>query len=407
MSGTRLHAIANCFGIAIVALHGFAAISCVNRASSRTSAAFGPGVKPESEFGAHSTSNHPIAPDVTSEKSIDTILDDDLNDDFDESERRDSRANQPHPFDAYSGASLREAFEKHPEALGSISIGKPNAGRLMNGIKPQESPLYHLVDPNHAWGTTETVQAVCHAIDVVARLHEGTRAIDIGHISAKDGGPLRPHHSHQSGRDVDLGLYYHQVGTRWYTHATQESLDVPRTWTLIRTLVTDTDIELILLDRNLQEVIEKYAVSFERDSNWVQSLFRGDGARRALIRHSPGHATHMHLRFFNPVACESARLLSPFLNLHQWVPASVTNVIHVAASGDTLAKLAQRYHTTIAAIRRANRMQSYQLVAGRRYTIPLPDSSTTREPAASTPRRNAQGHPPQRPLSSNTVLPSP
>ena len=40
---------------------------------------------------------------------------------------------------------LRDAFERHPETLGSLSIGKPNSGRLMNGVMPEESPVYHLV----------------------------------------------------------------------------------------------------------------------------------------------------------------------------------------------------------------------------------------------------------------------
>ncbi len=159
---------------------------------------------------------------------------------------------RPHPFDSMSEEKLREAFEKRPETLGSVSIGKPNFGQLMNGVQPNESPLYRLVDPNHAWGTEETVNYLCHALSVVARQHPGTPTVDIGHLSARFGGPLRPHRSHQSGRDVDLGLYYRNVGTRWYTHATRDTLDVPRTWTLIRTLVTDTDIEMILLDQSLQ-----------------------------------------------------------------------------------------------------------------------------------------------------------
>lgn len=308
--------------------------------------------------------------------------DDDINDDLDVAEP--TRRTQPHPFDSISDASLRAAFEKHPETLGSISIGKPNAGQLINGIRPSESPLYHLTDPANAWGTAETVQAVCHVLEVVAKTHPDTPVVDIGDISAKYGGPLRPHHSHQSGRDVDLGLYYRQAGTRWYTRATRDTLDVQRTWTLIRSLVTDTPIELILLDHSLQQAVEAYAVSIERDPEWVHSLFKGDGTKPALIRHSPGHSTHLHLRFFSPIAQESARRLIPYMRAHHWVRA--TALIHVAISGDTLAKLAQRYHTTMSAIRRANRMPGYQLVVGRHYAIPALEP-TTPGPA---PRRTSE-----------------
>ncbi len=309
-------------------------------------------------------------------QSADTILDDDLAEDFDDSDHQSGRPNQQHPFDAMSESSLRTTFEVNPGTLGSISVGKPNAGQLINGVRPPPSPLYHLTDPSYAWGTTETVTALCHALQVVAQLNPGTAVVDIGHISAKGGGPLRPHHSHQSGRDVDLGLYYRQAGTRWYTHASRDTLDIPRTWTLIRTLATDTDIELILLDRNLQEAIERYAASIEQDTEWVHSLFQGSGTKRALIRHSPGHSTHLHLRFINAVAKESARRLAPYMNSHSLMRVSVTTTTHVATTGDTLANLARRYHTTISAIRSANRMRGYQLVAGHHYAIPLADSAT-------------------------------
>ena len=323
--------------------------------------------------------NHHRRPDEPQTDASDVSSDDDVNDDIDETPRAVARQHQSHPFDSISDASLRATFEKYPETLGSISVGRPNAGQLINGVRPGESPLYRLVNPSNAWGTTETVEALCHAIEAVTKAHPGTPVVDIGDISSKSGGPLHPHHSHQSGRDVDLGLYYRQSGTRWYTRATRDSLDVERTWTLIRSLVTDTDIELILLDRSLQEVVEEYAISVERDAKWVRSLFRGDGTRRAVIRHSPGHCTHLHLRFFNPIAEESARRLIPYITVHHVVRASVTTRTHVATSGDTLAKLAQRYHTTMSAIRRANRMQGFQLVAGRHYLIPSPEPAP--EPA--------------------------
>jgi penicillin-insensitive murein endopeptidase len=321
-------------------------------------------------------------------------LDDEVNDEVDESEGTSKARGRPHPFDSMSEASLREAFESRPESLGSISIGTPNSGQLLNGVQPKESPLYHLVDPSHAWGTEETVDYLCHALSVVARLHPGTPAVDIGHLSAKVGGPIRPHHSHQSGRDVDLGLYYRDIGTRWYTHATRDTLDVPRTWTLIRTLVTDTDIEMILLDQSLQDVIKDYAQSVETETAWVSHLFHTSGARAAVVRHSPGHTTHMHLRFFNPIAQQSAKRLAHILPSRRIERVSTNYVVHVATSGDTLAKLASRYHTTIGAIRQANRMHDFQLFVGHRYNIPVSTSSTTRETTrlsspSSAPRRTS------------------
>jgi len=320
------------------------------------------------------------------EQDSDNSLDDDQ--DEDDSEQRTQNPSRPHPFAEFTDAELRELYRKDPTAVGSVSIGRPNAGRLANGVRPKESPLYHLVDPIHAFGTTETVDDLCHVLQVVADKHPGTQMVDVGHLSASSGGPLSPHRSHQSGRDVDLGLYYNQPGTRWYTRASGNSLDLPRTWTLIRTLATDTDIEMILLDRKLQSLVEKYAYGVERDTSFVRRLFHGDEKHLALVRHSPGHATHLHLRFRNPIARETGRRLGPLLELPRKVLSqSAAVTYHVASTGDTLAKLAQRYKTTMAAIRAANHMRTYQLVAGHRYVIP-----TSLDPDSLAPNARGSNH---------------
>lgn len=76
---------------------------------------------------------------------------------------------QKHPYDGLSDRVLGETLKTHPESLGSISIGTPNSGRLLNGVRPPVSSIYRLVDPEHAWGTEETVRAVCLALNEVAR----------------------------------------------------------------------------------------------------------------------------------------------------------------------------------------------------------------------------------------------
>jgi len=332
---------------------------------------------------------HPMAP---RESYVNNPLDDDINDEIADGNRGTKPARGPHPFDSMSEPALREAFEKRPESLGSLSIGKPNFGQLINGVQPKESPLYRLVDPSHAWGTQETVESLCHALSVVAEAYPGTPVVDIGHLSAKEGGPLRPHHSHQSGRDVDLGFYYLDNGTRWYTRASRDTLDVPRTWALIRTLVIDTDIEMILLDRSLQELVESHASSVEKNPAWVASLFHGDTARFAIVRRRRGHTAHMHLRFFNPIAEQSAKRLANFLPSRRFVRASVNYIVHVASNGDTLQKLAQRYRTTIAAIRQANRMRDFQLFVGHRYNIPVTTVPTAHESTRSANPRLEPAH---------------
>jgi hypothetical protein len=135
-------------------------------------------------------------------------------------------------------AQIRELAEKHPEELGSLSIGSPNAGRLQGGVAMMKGNQWLLLDPGSAWGTQETIDALFRCVGAVHATHEDTPPVAIGHISAKKGGPLSPHVSHQSGRDVDIG-YYYLPGTRpGFVRATAENLDRARSWTLVRAFLT-------------------------------------------------------------------------------------------------------------------------------------------------------------------------
>jgi len=276
----------------------------------------------------------------------------------------------PHPLDGLTDQELARRLDQDPASLGSISIGSAHSGALLNGVQMPEGPYWTLVDPAHAWGTQETVDYLCHALTAVAEKFPGTAPVAIGHISAKRGGPLRPHVSHQSGRDVDVGLYYLGPPNHWYARATPKNIDAPRTWFLIRTLVTDTDIEMILLDGSLQRPIEQYAIDIGEPEAWVRGLFRGTGKLPPVVRHAPGHATHLHLRFYNPIAQESARRLLPLLVAHHLIRPPVYTITHVAKRGDTLGRLARKFGTTVAAIRRANGLRGTVIIAGRSYRIP-------------------------------------
>lgn len=296
-----------------------------------------------------------------------------------------------HPFDDLSTAQLADQLKQEPKLLGSASLGRPNSGRLFNAVQLPEDPLWKRVDPSHAWGTPETIDFLSKALRAVVERYPDTAAVSVGHLSAPQGGPLRPHVSHQSGRDVDLGFYYANEPNHWYKRANQANLDLPRTWWLIRTLVLETDIEMILLDRSLSKLVESYALDAGEPREWVEGIFHPRNGRAPIVRHASGHATHLHLRFFNPVAQKSGRRLMPLLVERKIVAPPQQMLTHVARTGDTLAKLAARYSTTMQAIRQANAMKTYQLVAGAAYRIPVrgrgADAAPTKVPARLVPSR--------------------
>ncbi|MGC4063056.1 MAG: penicillin-insensitive murein endopeptidase [Polyangiaceae bacterium] len=292
-----------------------------------------------------------------------------------------------HPLDAFTEADLKRKLEEAPRSLGSVSLGRPNGGALFNAVPMPEDSAWTLVDPRHAFGTEETVGALSFALRAVFQRFPGTAPVPIGHLSAKDGGYLRPHRSHQSGRDVDLGFYFREGAKSWYARATPETLDLERTVFLLRILLDETDIEMVLIDQSLHEPLRNYAETHGVDQAQVNALFRPHGGLPPIVRHAPGHATHLHLRFRNPVAQRSGARLASLLASKRLVAVPPKMLVHVARSGDTLAKLAARFHTTMHAIRVQNQMSSTALVAGRTYRIPVTghdrDASTKSTASAS------------------------
>lgn len=276
-----------------------------------------------------------------------------------------------HPLDALTHAELEELVTQRPEQLGSLSIGLPNSGRLLNAVAIEPSELLEPVAPATAYGTQETIDYLTRAVRKVHELHPGTPPLHVGDVSRQTGGHLSPHLSHQSGRDVDLGFYY-KTGARWYVRATKDNLDVERTWTLVRALITETDVEMILVDRSIQLLLEEHALRIGEDPDWVKSLIKARPGRTPLLYHVKGHQTHLHVRFYNPLAQVGAQKVYPLLVQHSLIPPVVTYVNHVAKKGDSLIKLARQYGTTVQAIQKANGLKRTVIYAKRVYRIPRP-----------------------------------
>lgn len=207
-----------------------------------------------------------------------------------------------------SDDELRAAIEQEPRAIGAIALGRPNRGALFNAHQLSTTDLrYKLEVPEHSFGTEETVRAIEAAITEVHRLFPNTPRLSIGHLSSRQGGWLRPHRSHQNGRDVDLGFYYTD-GSPWYRKATSANLDVARTWALLSALERASGLEYAFVDQSLHQVLRQHAESLGESPEFIQHMFDGPlPVRGPTIRHTRGHLTHLHVRFASPIAVENAQ----------------------------------------------------------------------------------------------------
>lgn len=285
----------------------------------------------------------------------------------DEGEPREVAAPRgPVPFrysSELSDEQLRELWQKSPDALGSISLGFVDEGRIINGRQFPEGDGWIVVQPEYTWGTAETVDYVLAAIGKVREQYPEAPPLRVNQISAKEGGYLRPHKSHQSGRDVDLAFYY-PTAEPVRVRERERYIDVAKNWALIKALVTVTDVQVILVDRRVMKVIYAHALQSGEDPAWLQTIFKSN---TALVKHARRHRDHFHVRFFNGRAQELGRRVAPLLAQRP----EQNLLIHRVRRGDTLSHLAARYNSSIQAIRKANRIRGSMLRLSQVLKVPL------------------------------------
>lgn len=307
------------------------------------------------------------------------------------------------PLEGLTNVEIEQKVKGDLASIGPISTGYPNNGRLFNAVQMPENDHWKMTDPGNAWGTKETVDSITRAIEKVFAKYPESPKVIVGHLSAKGGGRLKPHKSHQAGRDVDLSYFYtDKVG--WYAIANDKNLDRARTWLFVKAFVEDPNTEMILVDSNVQRLLYDYAVDAGEDKAFLDRVFQVSGkSQRALIRHAKGHATHIHVRFFSPSAQASGKLAYAYLpkpppppkrtkGKHVAKGSEATDVsskkakngevnkkapkdedlyvFHRARSGDTLDSLARRYGVSIQAIKQANGLRSNELKQNKTYRIP-------------------------------------
>lgn len=197
-------------------------------------------------------------------------------------------------------SELMRLAKEDPRSLGSASIGSPTRGSLWGGVEMKVSEGI-LRAGAYGWGTESVIRSIERAVREVRRCHPNSPNLYIGDIARENGGWLRPHRSHQSGLDADIG-YYYRTGPIWYQHATAESLDIPRTWALIRALMEGGNVEMIFIDISIQRLLKAHIETLPESERPPADLFESPLRKDAIIRHTWGHATHFHVRFTDPAA---------------------------------------------------------------------------------------------------------
>lgn len=281
--------------------------------------------------------------------------------------------------------SLLLLAQTDPGALGPLSIGTPDAGLLVNPRPFPEGPFWSVRNSRESWGTDETIRYIVTAIESVEARYPGSPRIVIGDLSHPGGGRLNRHRSHQAGRDADVGFYYRRGEVGDFVAARKRDLDWPRTWALVRALVTEADVDRIFVDRSIIALLYQQALAEGEDGGWLDDIFGRRAGEKGIIQHERRHRDHLHVRFFNPRAQEQGRIVYPVLVEMGVAPPPV--VKHRVRRGETLGSIAQRYGTSVSAIKAANGLRSSLIRAGRSYAIPIRRVPEDSGPILVPPRR--------------------
>jgi murein endopeptidase len=186
------------------------------------------------------------------------------------------------------------------------SIGSPSSGRLLHATRLRLSDGVYIRRPERAFGTRTTVELIRRAVNDTLEELPRIHTLAIGDLSSRDGGWISEHRSHQSGRDVDVGLFYLHKPSGYpasFVTATEDNLDPAATFTLLSNLLATTDedggVQVIFLDYDVQGLIYNWAVEHGISKRRLARIFeyphgRGGGG---LVRHIPYHDNHMHVRF--------------------------------------------------------------------------------------------------------------
>lgn len=187
-------------------------------------------------------------------------------------------------------------------------IGTPNHGALENAdCLPETGEGYMQLyrDVEHIWGTVPMISMITEAAKDMSRKYPGRDRLQVEDISAKNGGDIDPHGSHENGQDVDIeyfkndGIEHDPIKKHQYyadsmvvNGKPSANFDVERNWELMKALHRHGNIQKIFIDKNLKNALCQYAKSKSDYSKNIEVL--------RSLRHEENHQDHMHVRLHCP-----------------------------------------------------------------------------------------------------------
>jgi len=207
-------------------------------------------------------------------------------------------------------------YRLEPDTV-SRSVGAPNRGRIEHGAPLVDGDAWVLrTHRPRSWATRSTVQHLAAALVEWHERYPEATPVKIGELSQRGGGRVRPHRSHRSGRDVDIGyvMLEPDEGHR-FVPVDASNFDAAATWGLVRRLLADDRVDAIFMASYIQAMLLPYAAETldAEQQRATFSVLATDlrAAKRTKIRAWRGHDDHMHVRFACTEADACTRMKNP------------------------------------------------------------------------------------------------
>jgi LysM repeat protein len=209
-----------------------------------------------------------------------------------------------------SAAAAKTVVTSKSLAVVGQSVGLPHKGRLKKAIKLAQGKGYYIRRPHRSFGASHTVGYVKSSLAQMRKRFPNSHDLAIGDLSARGGGKITMHASHQSGRDVDIGFYF-KTKPKGYPEsfivANRKNIDFEASWALL-TQFTDLankpdGVDRIFMSYSSQKMFYKLARKHGVPKRKLKRIFQypdGRWAQSGIIRHEPGHDEHIHVRFKCP-----------------------------------------------------------------------------------------------------------
>lgn len=217
----------------------------------------------------------------------------------------------------------RKPEEKRPAPpLRADSVGHPNEGRLEGGMRLDTSKPYLRVVPAYAsgdvrWGLPALVRAIDRAAKNVNKKYPGA-VLGVGDLSRRGGGDISRHHSHESGRDADLGFYvidehdkqlerhgFVKVNAKLEVPDMQGArFDVPRNWLFLQTLLLDREARVSHVF--VAEPIKQALLAHARSRGVSRAVLTRAAQVMMEPTAAPPHDDHFHVRISCPASSKKS-----------------------------------------------------------------------------------------------------